>query len=65
MRTTMNLDDELIERAKELTGIKERNTLVRMGLEALIAHEAAKRLARLGGTEPQLKDIPRRRYPAA
>ncbi len=64
MRTTMNVDDELIERAQELTGIKERNTLVRMGLEALIAREAARRLARLGGTMPDLKDIPRRRESA-
>jgi hypothetical protein len=65
MRTTMNLDDELIERAKSLTGIEERATLVRMGLEALIAHESAVRLARLGGTEPHLKNVPRRRLPAA
>ena len=65
MRTTMNLDDALIERAQELTGIKERNTLVRMGLEALIAHQSAIRLARLGGTDPQIKNIPRRRPPAA
>jgi Arc/MetJ family transcription regulator len=65
MRTTMNLDDELVARAQELTGIRERNTLVRMALEALVAREAARRLARLGGTEPQLKDIPRRRSPAA
>lgn len=65
MRTTMNLDDELIERAKELTGIKERNTLVRMGLEALISREAARRLARLGGTMSDLKYIPRRRSKAS
>ena len=65
MRTTINLDDELIATAQELTGIKERNTLVRMGLEALIAHESAIRLMRLGGTDPYLEDIPRRREPAA
>jgi len=65
MRTTMNLDDELIAEAQLLTGIKERNALVRMGLEALIAREAGRRLARLGGTEPQLRDIPRRRSSAA
>lgn len=64
MRTTMNLDDELIARAQELTGVKERNTLVRMALESLIAREAARRLALLGGTMPKLKDAPRRRTPA-
>jgi Arc/MetJ family transcription regulator len=65
MRTTMNVDDALIERAQELTGIKERNTLVRMGLEALVQREAGRRLARLGGTDPEIEDIPRRREPAA
>jgi Arc/MetJ family transcription regulator len=65
MRTTMNLDDELVARAQELTGIKERNTLVRMGLEALVQREAGRRLARLGGTDPGIEDIPRRREPAA
>lgn len=65
MRTTINVDDELLAWAQELTGIKERSTLVRMGLEALIAHESAIRLARLGGSQPDLEDIPRRREPAA
>jgi len=65
MRTTMNVDDALIARAQELTGIKERNTLVRMGLEALVQREAGRRLARLGGTDPDIEDIPRRREPAA
>jgi Arc/MetJ family transcription regulator len=65
MRTTMNLDDELVARAQELTGIKERNTLVRMGLEALVQREAGRRLARLGGTDPEIEDIPRRRESAA
>jgi Arc/MetJ family transcription regulator len=65
MRTTMNLDDELVARAQELTGIKERNTLVRMGLEALVQREAGRRLARLGGTDPNIEDIPRRRESAA
>ncbi|MEW6352430.1 MAG: type II toxin-antitoxin system VapB family antitoxin [Thermodesulfobacteriota bacterium] len=60
MRTTLNIDDKLIEKASELTGIKEKTTLVRLGLEALIAGESAKRLAELGGTEKQLKAIPRR-----
>jgi len=61
MRTTLNIDNDLIGRASEMTGIKEKTTLVRLGLEALIARESAKRLARLGGTERDLKDIPRRR----
>ncbi len=61
MRTTLNIDNDLIERASEMTGIKEKTTLVRLGLEALIARESAKRLARLGASEKGLKDIPRRR----
>ncbi len=61
MRTTINIDDELIEKARELTGIREKTTLVRRGLEALIALESARRLARLGGSEPDLEPVPRRR----
>ncbi len=61
MRTTLNIDNELLAKAAELTGIKEKTSLVRLGLEALIARESAKRLAALGGTEKQLKKIPRRR----
>lgn len=61
MRTTLNIEDKLVEKASELTGIKEKTTLVKLGLEALIARESARRLARLGGTERQLKAIPRRR----
>ncbi|MEW6140334.1 MAG: type II toxin-antitoxin system VapB family antitoxin [Thermodesulfobacteriota bacterium] len=61
MRVTLNIDDELVEKASELTGIKEKTTLVKLGLEALIARESARRLAELGGTEKQLKAIPRRR----
>ncbi|WHZ27941.1 MAG: hypothetical protein OJF51_002739 [Nitrospira sp.] len=61
MRTTLNIDDHLIKRAVQLTGVQEKTQLVRLGLEALISREAAKRLARLGGTEPHLKDIRRRR----
>ncbi len=61
MRTTLNIEDKLIEKASELTGIKEKTTLVKLGLEALIARESAARLAELGGTEKQLKAIPRRR----
>lgn len=58
MRTTLNIDDELVGNAAELTGIREKTALVRMELEALIAKESAKRLAKLGGTENW------RRYPA-
>lgn len=61
MRTTLIIDDKLIERARELTGIEEKTALVRAGLEALIARESAKRLALLGGTQPEIADIPRRR----
>lgn len=61
MRTTLTLDDELLERAAELTGIKEKSALVRAALTALIQREAARRLARLGGSSPDLADIPRRR----
>jgi Arc/MetJ family transcription regulator len=61
MRTTLNIEDELLARAAELTGVKEKTSLVRLGLEALIAKESAKRLAALGGTEKNLKLIPRRR----
>lgn len=61
MRTTLILDVELVERARELTGISEKTALVHAGLEALIAREAARRLAALGGTDPDLHAIPRRR----
>ena len=61
MRTTLNIDDALIAEASLLTGIKEKTSLVRLGLEALIAKESAKRLAKLGGTEKDIEDIPRRR----
>ena len=61
MRTTLNIEDELLDKAKRLTGIKEKTSLVRLGLEALIARESGKRLAKLGGTEKRLKLIPRRR----
>ena len=61
MRTTLNIDDRAIKKASELTGITAKTTLVRLGLEALIARESAKRLARLGGTEEQAESIPRRR----
>ncbi len=61
MRTTINLDDELIKKARALSGITEKTALVRQGLEALIAMESARRLARLAGTEPNLAEAPRRR----
>ena len=60
MRTTLNIEDSLIDRASKMTGIKEKTALVKLGLEALIARESGKRLARLGGTEKRLKPIPRR-----
>ena len=61
MRTTINIDDKILSRASELTGIKEKTALVKMGLEYLIARESAKRLAKLGGTAKDLRPIPRRR----
>jgi Arc/MetJ family transcription regulator len=61
MRTTINIEDELIKKASELTGVREKTSLVRLGLEALIAKESGVRLAKLGGTEPGLTPIPRRR----
>ena len=61
MRTTLNIEDNLMDKAASLTGIKEKTTLVKLGLEALIARESARRLAKLGGTQKQLKSIPRRR----
>ena len=65
MRTTINLDEELLEEARRLTGITERTALIREGLRALIERESARRLARLGGSEPQLQGIPRRRSKTA
>ena len=62
MRTTLNIDDELIEKAGQMTGIKEKTSLVRLGLEALVARESSKRLARLGGTEKGLRIPGRRRF---
>ncbi len=61
MRTTLNIDDELLAEAKRLSGLTEKAALVREGLRALIERESARRLARLGGTEPQLDPVPRRR----
>lgn len=61
MRTTLNIEDNLLDKASKLTGIKEKTSLVRLGLEALIAKESSKKLAELGGTEKKLKSIPRRK----
>jgi len=61
MRTTASLDDKLLEEARELTGLTETAPLLREALESLIQREAALRLARLGGSQPELKVIPRRR----
>lgn len=61
MKTTLNIDDKILEKASKLTGISEKTALVRKGLEALIAQESAKRLASLGGTEQNLKHVPRRK----
>jgi Arc/MetJ family transcription regulator len=63
MRTTMALDDELVAEAQSLTGLMEKSVLVREALKALIERESARRLARLGGSEPGLK-APSRRRPA-
>jgi Arc/MetJ family transcription regulator len=60
MRTTLALDDELLAKAQALTGLTEKSALVREALRALIQRESARRLALLGGSEPQLNDIPRR-----
>jgi Arc/MetJ family transcription regulator len=65
MRTTVALDDELIDKAQEFTGLKEKSSLLREALKALIERESARRLARLGGTEPDLQAPPRRRPSAA
>jgi Arc/MetJ family transcription regulator len=61
MRTTITLDDELLAKAESYTGLKEKSALVREALKALIERESARRLARLGGTEPNLVAPPRRR----
>jgi len=65
MKTTLNLDDELVLRARELSGIREKTALVHAGLEALIARESARRLAALGGREKTLRPVPRRRSRAS
>ncbi len=62
MRTTLNIEDELIEKASKLTGIKEKTALVRKGLETLISLESSRRLAKLGGSEKKIR-MPKRRRP--
>ena len=61
MRTTLNIEDDLINKAAKMTGIKEKTALVKLGLEALIARESARRLAKMGGTQKQLQEISRRK----
>lgn len=61
MRTTVALDDELLAKAQAFTGVKEKSALIREALKALIERESARRLARLGGSEPELAATPRRR----
>jgi Arc/MetJ family transcription regulator len=65
MRTTLTLDDALLAQAQALSGLTERSALLREALTALIERESARRLARLGGSEPALDAVPRRREPAA
>ena len=65
MRTTINLDDDLVSEAQRITGMMERTALIHEGLKALIERESARRLARLGGSEPRLQPVPRRRSAAA
>ena len=65
MRTTLIIDDALLERAQNLSGIREKTAVVHAGLNALIARESARRLAALGGTDRAAKLVPRRRSPAA
>lgn len=65
MRTTLNIDDQLLAEAQRITGVSEKAALVREGLRALIERESARRLVRLGGSEPQLKPISRRQSESA
>jgi len=60
MRTTLNIDESLLKKAQQLTGLTEKTALVREGLKALIERESARRLSRLGGSEPHLSAVPRR-----
>jgi Arc/MetJ family transcription regulator len=65
MRTTINLDEALLDQAQRISGVTERTALIREGLKALIERESARRLARLGGSEPKIKAVPRRRSKVA
>ncbi len=65
MRTTVNLDEALLNRAQQLSGLNERSSLLREALNALIARESAHRLAQLGGSEPEIEAVNRRQSPAA
>ena len=65
MRTTINLDDELLDQARRITGVEGRTVLIHEGLRALIERESARRLTRLGGSEERLRPIPRRRPESA
>ena len=60
MRTTLNIDDQLLAEARDMTGLAEKTALIREALKALIERESARRLGRLGGSEPQLQPVPRR-----
>lgn len=64
MRTTMNIDEKLLSEAQRVSGLTGKTALVREGLKALIERESARRLARLGGSEPKLVPVKRRRLPA-
>lgn len=63
MRTTVNFDDDLMAKAQAFTGLKEKSALIHEALKALVERESARRLALLGGSEPKLSPIPRRRKP--
>ncbi|MGZ2746527.1 type II toxin-antitoxin system VapB family antitoxin [Burkholderia stagnalis] len=65
MRTTLSLDDALLAKAQQLTGVTEKSALIHEALRALIARESARRVARLGGTEPDLEPVPRRQSGSA
>ena len=65
MRTTLNLDEQLLAEAQRITGMKGRTALIHAGLRALIERESARRLARLGGSEPELRPVARRRPTSA
>jgi Arc/MetJ family transcription regulator len=61
MRTTLSIDDELLQAAQRLSGLREKSAIIREALKALIQRESARRLALLGGSEPDLRPVPRRR----